>query len=62
MSQRAISRYEFIAVARPHGVSISAHVVDVHMSQLRKLLKQSSHSVAIRTVRLAGYALEDMTL
>nr|WP_318011619.1 helix-turn-helix domain-containing protein [Mesorhizobium sp. CO1-1-8] len=31
--------------------------VDVHISQLRKLLKRHSRKTTIRTVRLAGYAL-----
>jgi len=58
--EKVISRDEFIAAIWPHSASVSAHVVDVHISQLRKLLKQSSRSVAIRTVRLAGYSLEPL--
>jgi two-component system, OmpR family, phosphate regulon response regulator PhoB len=57
--EKVVSRDEFIAAVWPQSASVSAHVVDVHISQLRKLLKQSSRRVAIRTVRLAGYSLEE---
>ncbi|TPJ52430.1 response regulator transcription factor [Mesorhizobium sp. B2-6-4] len=57
--EKVLSRDELIAVAWPNSASVSARVVDVHISQLRKLLRRSSRGVAIRTVRLAGYALED---
>lgn len=57
--EKVISREELITAAWPNSASVSARMVDVHISQLRKLLKRSSHSVGIRTVRLAGYALED---
>ena len=57
--QKVLSRDKLIAVAWPNSAGVSARMVDVHISQLRKLLKRSSQSVAIRTVRLAGYALED---
>ncbi|KQU95542.1 hypothetical protein ASD12_23850 [Mesorhizobium sp. Root102] len=56
--EKVISRNELIEVAWPNSAGVVARMVDVHISQLRKLLKQSSHSAAIRTVRLAGYALE----
>ncbi|TPL21005.1 response regulator transcription factor [Mesorhizobium sp. B2-4-9] len=59
--EKVLSRDELIAVAWPNSASVSARVVDVHISQLRKLLRRSSRSVAIRTVRLAGYALEDQS-
>ncbi|MHB9379363.1 MULTISPECIES: helix-turn-helix domain-containing protein [unclassified Mesorhizobium] len=39
-----ISRDEFIAAGWSQKASVSAQVVDVHMSQSRKLLKQSSQS------------------
>ncbi|WJI76358.1 MULTISPECIES: helix-turn-helix domain-containing protein [unclassified Mesorhizobium] len=51
-----ISRDEFIAAGWSQKASVSAQVVDVHMSQSRKLLKQSSRRVAIRADRLAGYS------
>ncbi|MCA0008804.1 MULTISPECIES: response regulator transcription factor [unclassified Mesorhizobium] len=59
--EKVLSRDELIAVAWTNSASVSTRVVDVHMSQLRKLLRRSSRSVAIRTVRLAGYALEDQS-
>jgi two-component system, OmpR family, phosphate regulon response regulator PhoB len=59
--EKVISRDELIGVAWPDSVKVDARTVDVHISQLRKLLKQSCQSAAIRTVRLAGYALEHRT-
>ncbi|WP_033839071.1 response regulator transcription factor [Mesorhizobium loti] len=56
--EKVISRDELLEVAWPNSASVGTRMVDVHISQLRKLFKQSSHSAAIRTVRLAGYALE----
>jgi two-component system phosphate regulon response regulator PhoB len=59
--EKVISRDELIGVAWPDSVKVDMRTVDVHISQLRKLLKQSCRSAAIRTVRLAGYALEHRT-
>jgi two-component system phosphate regulon response regulator PhoB len=56
--EKVISRDELIEVAWPISAGVGARMVDVHISLLRKILKQSSQSAAIRTVRLAGYALE----
>lgn len=56
--EKVLSRDELIGVAWPNSAGVSARMVDVHISQLRKVFKQSSHGAAIRTVRLAGYALE----
>ncbi|WP_198028840.1 helix-turn-helix domain-containing protein [Mesorhizobium sp. WSM3626] len=39
------------------AAGVGARTVDVHISQLRKLISQCSRAAAIRTVRLAGYAL-----
>ncbi|UVK49506.1 response regulator transcription factor (plasmid) [Mesorhizobium sp. AR07] len=55
--EKVISRDELIGVAWPSSAGVGARTVDVHISQLRKLLKQCSRGAAIRTVRLAGYAL-----
>jgi len=55
--ERVIGREEFIAAAWPGKSRVSASTVDVHISQLRKLLKRHSRKTAIRTVRLAGYSL-----
>lgn len=59
--EKVLGRDELIEAAWPGSVTVHVRTVDVHISQLRKLLKQSSGSAAIRTVRLAGYALEHRT-
>ncbi|TPN37873.1 response regulator transcription factor [Mesorhizobium sp. B2-3-3] len=55
--EKVLSRDELIGVAWNSSRSVSARTVDVHISQLRKLLSRCSQGAAIRTVRLAGYAL-----
>lgn len=55
--ERVLSRDELIGVAWPSATGVGARTVDVHVSQLRKRLKQCSRRTDIRTVRLAGYAL-----
>ena len=55
--EKVLSRDELIGVAWPNSAGVGERTVDVHISQLRKLLKQCSQGAAIRTVRLAGYAL-----
>jgi two-component system phosphate regulon response regulator PhoB len=55
--ERVLSREELIGVAWPSRAGVSMRTVDVHISQLRRLLKQGSRNAAIRTVRLVGYAL-----
>jgi two-component system phosphate regulon response regulator PhoB len=59
--EKVLSREELIGVAWPSRAGVGARRVDVHISQLRKLLKQCSQRAAIRTVRLAGYALARRT-
>lgn len=56
--EKVISRGELIEVAWPGGADVGERTVDVHISQLRKLLRHTCRSAAIRTVRQAGYALE----
>lgn len=56
---RVVSRDELINAAWPRNVYVSARTVDVHISRLRKSLKTVSKSDLIRTVRSAGYSLED---
>ena len=56
--RKVLSRKELIGVAWPDTAAVSTRTVDVHISQLRKLLIDSSASASIRTVRLVGYALE----
>lgn len=59
--EKVLSRDELIGAAWPSNVFVDTRTVDVHISRLRKSLKQASASDVIRTVRLAGYALEDQT-
>ncbi|WP_353646861.1 response regulator transcription factor [Mesorhizobium sp. WSM2239] len=59
--EKVLSRDELIEFAWPGNVYVGARTVDVHISRLRKSLKEASHNDVIRTVRLAGYALEDQT-
>ncbi|TPL79882.1 response regulator transcription factor [Mesorhizobium sp. B2-3-14] len=55
--ERVLSRAELIGAAWARNRGVGARTVDVHISQLRKQLSQCSGDAAIRTVRLAGYAL-----
>ncbi|RWI54685.1 MAG: response regulator transcription factor [Mesorhizobium sp.] len=55
--EKVLSRDELIGVAWAKSRGVGARTVDVHISQLRKLLMRCSRGAAIRTVRLAGYAL-----
>jgi two-component system phosphate regulon response regulator PhoB len=57
--RKVFSRKELINVAWPNVAGVSTRTVDVHISQLRKMLIGSSSCASIRTVRLAGYALEN---
>lgn len=56
---RVFSRDELIALAWPNGVHVSARTVDMHISRLRRSLTRASKGDLIRTVRSAGYSLED---
>jgi two-component system, OmpR family, phosphate regulon response regulator PhoB len=59
--EKVLSRDELIKVAWPDNVYVGPRTVDVHISRLRKSLRQYSGSDLIRTVRLGGYALEHQT-
>lgn len=59
--ERVLSREELIEVAWPGNVYVGLRTVDVHISRLRRSLKQASHGDVIRTIRLGGYALECQT-
>ncbi len=52
------SREDLIAVAWPNNIHVDTRTVDVHVSRLRKSLRQLGSSVIIRTVRSAGYKLD----
>ncbi len=56
---RVFSRDELIARAWPNRVHVSARTVDMHISRLRRSLTRASKGDLIRTVRSAGYSLED---
>ncbi|TPM14812.1 response regulator transcription factor [Mesorhizobium sp. B2-3-5] len=55
---KVLSREELIGAAWPSNVYVGPRTVDVHISRLRRSIKQSPHHDVIRTVRLGGYALE----
>ncbi|MBZ9856345.1 response regulator transcription factor [Mesorhizobium sp. CA13] len=55
---KVLSREELIEAAWPGNVYVGPRTVDVHISRLRRSIKQSPHHDVIRTVRLGGYALE----
>ncbi|OCX21494.1 two-component system response regulator [Mesorhizobium hungaricum] len=55
---KVLTRDELIEAAWPGNVYVGPRTVDVHISRLRRSLRQSSDLDAIRTVRLGGYALE----
>lgn len=60
--EKVLSRDELISAAWPVNVYVGPRTVDVHVSRLRKSLKQPSQGDVIRTVRLGGYALECQTV
>ncbi|MGX5832534.1 response regulator transcription factor [Mesorhizobium sp. 43Arga] len=56
---KVCSRDELVGAAWPANIHVGARTVDVHVSRLRKAL--SPHNV-IRTIRSAGYALEEQEI
>lgn len=56
---QVFSRDELISAAWPGNIFVEMRTVDVHMGRLRKSLKIGAASNVIRTVRSAGYALDD---
>jgi two-component system phosphate regulon response regulator PhoB len=56
---RVFSREELISAVWPDNVHVSARTVDVHISRLRRSLLMVSERDVIRTVRSAGYSIED---
>ncbi|OAP38640.1 winged helix-turn-helix transcriptional regulator [Sinorhizobium americanum] len=56
---KVFSRDELIDAAWPDNIHIGARTVDVHISRIRKALKTASPGSVIRTVRSAGYSLEE---
>ncbi|MGX9181655.1 winged helix-turn-helix domain-containing protein [Mesorhizobium sp. BHbdii] len=58
---KACSRDELIGAAWPANIHVGPRTVDVHISRLRRTLKKVSSENVIRTIRSAGYALEQET-
>ncbi|MBZ9994074.1 response regulator transcription factor [Mesorhizobium sp. BH1-1-4] len=59
--RQVFSRADLIARAWPNNIYVDARTVDVHVSRLRKSLQKLGPGVSIRTVRSAGYMLDDTT-
>jgi two-component system phosphate regulon response regulator PhoB len=53
------SRDDLIQGAWPHGLFVEPRTVDVHVGRLRRALKNVMGHDIIRTVRAAGYAVDD---
>jgi two-component system, OmpR family, phosphate regulon response regulator PhoB len=56
---RVFSREQLLDAAWGSGVYVDARTVDVHIGRLRKALVERGQSDPIRTVRSAGYSLDD---
>jgi two-component system phosphate regulon response regulator PhoB len=56
---RVFSRERLLDSVWPHDAEIDARTVDVHIRRLRKALNEGGGADLIRTVRSAGYALDE---
>ncbi|AMX98879.1 response regulator transcription factor [Mesorhizobium ciceri] len=56
---KVFSRDELIRAAWPPNIHVGARTVDVHISRIRKALQAASPGSVIRTVRSAGYSLDN---
>lgn len=56
---RVFSREQLLDAVWGSDVYVEARTVDVHVGRLRKALMGAGHSDPLRTVRSAGYALEE---
>lgn len=56
---RVFSREQLLDAVWGRDVEVELRTVDVHIRRLRKALNGSGHSDVIRTVRAAGYALDE---
>ena len=56
---KVFSRRKLIDAAWPDDIHIEERTVDVHISRIRKELKRTSPGCVIRTIRSAGYSLEE---
>ncbi|MCA1409351.1 response regulator transcription factor [Ensifer sp. IC3342] len=58
---KVFSRGELIGAVWPDNIHVGERTVDVHISRLRRALEMSSLRRIIRTIRSAGYSLEEPT-
>ena len=58
---RVFSRQELILAGWLERSKVDRRAVDVHIGQLRRLLRLHSNRVSIRTVRLVGEALSEIS-
>lgn len=56
---RVFSREHLLDLVWGHGVYVEDRTVDVHIRRLRKALNEGGKKDVIRTVRSAGYAIDD---
>jgi two-component system phosphate regulon response regulator PhoB len=56
---RVFTRAQLLDAVWGSGVYIDARTVDVHIGRLRKALNEAGESDPIRTVRAAGYSLDE---
>jgi two-component system phosphate regulon response regulator PhoB len=56
---RVYSRQQLLETVWPHSEDIELRTVDVHIRRLRQAINIGGKPELIRTVRSAGYALDD---
>ena len=56
---RVFSREQLLDLVWGHDVYVEPRTVDVHIRRLRKALNEINDNDIIRTVRSAGYALDE---
>jgi two-component system, OmpR family, phosphate regulon response regulator PhoB len=56
---RVFSRERLLDAVWPHDAEIEARTVDVHIRRLRKALNEGGGKDIVRTVRSAGYSLDE---
>jgi two-component system phosphate regulon response regulator PhoB len=57
--RRVFSREQLLDAVWGHDVYVEARTVDVHIRRLRKALNEGGGADILRTVRTAGYALDE---
>lgn len=57
--RRVFSREQLLDAAWGHDVAVELRTVDVHIRRLRKALNRAGEADILRTVRSAGYALDE---